>query len=112
MKTRHAHTVTLLSLELLQKEAMKEESVTEEKRTEWITERTKTNPTFTFWEMVKNLETTILAAVRAQRERNLSMYIKCMEYVCYYFFSLDSTFYKRWMPVHSKDTRTLPGKRK
>ena len=36
------------------------------------------------------------------------MYIKCMEYICYYFFTLDSTFYKRWMPVYIKYMRTLP----
>ena len=108
MKTRHAHIVTLLALEILQNDAMVEEGVSPENREEWITERTKVNPTFTFWEIVKNLEIMILSAVRGIRERNHHLYINCMEYVCYYFFSLDSTNYKRWMPVNIKDLRTLP----
>ena len=108
MKTRHAHTVTLMALELLQREAMKEDAVPVDKKLEWVAERTKDNPTFLFWEITKNLELMILNAVRGLREKNLDLYIDCMEYVSYYFFSLDSTNYKRWMPVHIRDMRTLP----
>ena len=71
MKTRNAHITTVLALKYLQKEAMTDDSVTEEKKATWITERTKDNPTFLFWEVVKNLETMILTLVRAQRGRNL-----------------------------------------
>ena len=48
MKTQHAHTVTLLALEILQKDAVIEENVPPEDRDKWIVERSKMNPTFTF----------------------------------------------------------------
>ena len=108
MKTRHAHTVTLVALELLQREAMVEDTVSFEKKARWIAERSHNNPTFTYWEITKNLELSILSAVRGLREKNLELYADSMEYVCYYFFTLDSTNYKRWMPVHIRDIRTLP----
>ena len=108
MKTRHAHTVTLMALELLQREAMVEDVVDFEKKAKWISERSQNNPTFMYWEITKNLELWILSAVRGLREKNLKLYTDSMEYVCYYFFSLDSTNYKRWMPVHIRDMRTLP----
>ena len=56
----------------------------------------------------REFELMILSAVQSLREKNLKMYIDYMEYVCHYFFSLDNTNYKRRMPVHIKDMRTLP----
>ena len=53
---------------------------------------------------MKNLEIIILSAVRGIRERNHHLYINCMKYI----FALDRTSYKRWMPIHIKDLRSLP----
>ena len=86
MKTRHAHTVTLVALELLQREAMNEDAVPLERKMEWIAQRSENNPTFLFWEITKNLEMMILSAVRGLREKNLKLYIDCMEYICFYLF--------------------------
>ena len=65
-------------------------TVTDENKMKWIIERTKENPTFMFWQIVKTLEIMILTSVRVQRERNLDLYIQCLEYICYFFFSLDT----------------------
>ena len=56
---------------------------------EWIAERTQNNRTFLFFRNNEEFETYGLSAVRGLKEKNFQMYIDCMEYVCYYVFTLD-----------------------
>ena len=77
-RTRHAHQLTLLTLQNLQQEAFMqfENSVSvDERRKDML----KQSPTFMFWDLILRYETLILIFIRAHRERNLSLYVEVLE---------------------------------
>ena len=107
-RTRHAHQVTLLTLQKLQREAfLKSESNLSE--TAWRNDMLKKSPTFMFWDLILRYETLILIFVRAHREKNFTLYVHVLEELTPLFFALDHVNYARWMPVHIRDMKHLPG---
>ena len=54
-------------------------------------------------------ETLILIFVRAERERNISLYLEVLEELMHLFFALDHVNYAQWTPVHIRDMNFLPG---
>ncbi len=98
-RTRHAHQLTLLTLQKLQQEAfMKFEGGTSAE--DWRKDMLKRSPTFMFWDLIMRYETLILIFIRAHRERNFSLYVKVLEKRTPLFFALDHVNYSWWMPVH------------
>ena len=67
------------------------------------------SPTFMYWDLVLKYETLILIFIRAHRERNFHLYVQVLEKLTPLFFALDHVNYARWMPVHIKDMKSLPG---
>ena len=107
-RTRHAHQVTLLTLQKLQRDAFlqSEDYVSEET---WRSDMLKRSPTFMFWDLILRYETLILIFVRAHREKNFPLYVHVLEELTPLFFALDHVNYSRWMPVHIRDMKNLPG---
>ncbi len=73
-QTRHAHQVTLLTLQKLQREAFLKigSNLSEEA---WRSDMLKKSPTFMFWDLILRYETLILIFVRAHREKNFPLYV-------------------------------------
>ena len=107
-RTRHAHQVTLLTLQKLQREAFVQ-SESNLSKAAWRNDMLKKSPTFMFWDLVLRYETLILIFVRAHREKNFSLYVQVLEELTPLFFALDHVNYSRWMPVHIRDMKNLPG---
>ncbi len=107
-RTRHAHQVTLLTLQKLQREAFLKigSNLSEEA---WRSDMLKKSPTFMFWDLILRYETLILIFVRAHREKNFPLYVHVLEELTSLFFALDHVNYSRWIPVHIRDMKHLCG---
>ena len=88
-RTRHAHQLTLLTLQKLQQEAFMqfENSASAD---DWRKDMLKRSPTFMFWDLIMRYETLILIFIRAHRERNFSLYVEVLEKLILLFFCLRS----------------------
>ena len=106
-RTRHAHQVTLLTLQKLQKEAF-QLSESNQCETAWRDDMQKKSPTFMYWDLILRYETLILIFIRAHREKNFPLYVEVLEKLTPLFFALDHVNYSRWMPVHIRDMKCLP----
>ena len=103
---RHAHQVTALALQKLKMEAFSQ--CTEEMTlTAWEAAK-KPSPTFFFWDLILRLETFVLLAVRAHRQRNFHLCVQVLEELVPLFFVLDHVNYARWTPIHIRDMKSLP----
>ncbi|XP_068756859.1 uncharacterized protein [Montipora capricornis] len=69
----------------------------------------KTSPTYKFWDMIMQMELKVLAFVKAHRENNFSLYVESLESLAPWSFTLDHTNYARWLPIHIRDMKCLPG---
>ena len=68
-RTRHAHQLTLLTLQKLQQEAfMQFEGDTSAEA--WKQDMLKRSPTFMYWDLITRYEILILIFIRAHREKN------------------------------------------
>lgn len=108
---RHAHQVTLLTLYNLKKEAflhLAGENAEFSMMCSWENEMVKRSPTFLFWNTIMKYEILILTFVRAERERNFSLYVEVLEELVHLFFALDHVNYAQWTPVHIRDMKCLP----
>ena len=106
-RTRHAHQLTLLTLQKLQQEAfMLFEGDTSAE--DWRKDMLKRSPTFMFWDLIMRYETLIMIFIRAHREKKFSLYVEVLEKLTPLFFALDHVNYSRWMPVHIRDMKSLP----
>ena len=106
-QTRHAHQVTLLTLQKLQKKAFLL-SESNEPEVLWRNNMCEKSPTFMYWDLILRYEMLILIFVRAHREKNLPFYVKVLEKLMPLFFALDHVNYSRWTPVHIRDMKFLP----
>ena len=52
--------------------------------------------------MFLQLQLTILSLVQSCKEQNFSQYIECLKALALWFFSLNRTNYRTWLPVHIK----------
>ncbi|KAL9968945.1 hypothetical protein ACROYT_G021097 [Oculina patagonica] len=75
----------------------------------WHDGMIKNSPTYKFWFLIMQMELTVLAFVKAHRENNLSLYVEALESLAPWFFALDHTNYARWLPIHIRDMKCLPG---
>ena len=101
-RTRHAHQVTLLTLQKLQKEAFIH-SESNESEVVWRNNMCQKSPTFMYWDFILRYETLILIFVRAHREKKFLLYAQVLEKLPPLFFALDHVNYSRWIPVHIRD---------
>ena len=62
-----------------------------------------------FWDFILRYESLIWIFVRAHREKNFSLYVEVLEKLTPLFFALDHVNYSRWVPVHIRDMKCLPG---
>ncbi len=106
-RTRHAHQVTVLTLQKLQHEAFMQ-SGCDESGEAWVSKMCERSPTFKYWNLILKYETLILIFVRAHRESNFPLYVEVLEKLVPLFFALDHINYSRWLPVHIRDMRILP----
>lgn len=108
-RTRHAHQVTLLALHHLQQEAFRLSAApSDERSTNAWKENMLKCPTFLYWDQIMRYETLILIFIKAQREKNFTLYVEVLEELIPMFFALDHVNYSRWMPVHIRDMKSLP----
>ena len=108
--TRHAHQVTHLAIQNLQREAflLSKRTNTKESSKTWKNEMQCKSPTIAYWNLTMRYQILILLFVRAHRERNFSLYVEVLEELVPLFFALDHINYTRWVPVHIRDMRSLP----
>ena len=106
-RNRHAHYITLLTLQKLQQEAFMEFQGNASAEA-WRNGLLKRSPTFMYWDLIMRHETLILIFIRAHGEKNFPLYVQILEKLTPLFFALDHVNYSRWMPVHLKDMKSLP----
>lgn len=73
-------------------------------------ERCQSSPQFKYWDIVLNLELTLLQFVRSERTANFDLYVETLTLFLPWFFALDMTNYARWASVHVRDLANLPEK--
>ena len=105
-RTEYGHQVTAGVLFSLKSKAF-EDNGTSESHEQWVSRREEESMQFKYWNMVLRLEMMILCLVRSFREHNFSKYIECLKALAPWFFALNRTHYKRWLPVHLKDMADL-----
>lgn len=106
-RTRHAHQLTCVALEKLQKEAFQVASC-ECSFDEWRRDMIEKSPTFQYWDSILYLELLILTFIRAHREKNFPLYVEALEAIVGYFFVFDHYNYARWVTIHIRDMLSLP----
>ena len=106
-RTRHAHQVTVITLQKLQQEAYLQ-SKTTNSYLAWKDGMCNSSPTFMYWDFILRYEKLILIFIAAHRERNFLLYVEIMEKLTPLFFALDHVNYAWWMPVHIRDMKCLP----
>ena len=112
-KTRRAHEITAAALYILQQSAYdhyKAALSTSEVPLEfsaWCGKMASTQPQFSFWSQVLELEILILEIVRATREGNFNSYVETITALMPWMFALDHVNYARWLSVHVRDMATL-----
>ena len=94
-QTRHAHQITLLTLHKLQKKASLQLG-SSESEIKWRNNMCQKSPTFMFWDFIVRYESLILIFVRANREKNFSLYVEVLEKLTPLFIALDCVNYSRW----------------
>ena len=108
-RTRHVHQVTLLTLHNLQQEALK---LSADPNDACLANAWRENmlkyPTFFFWNLIMKYQTLILIFIKAQREKNFTLYVEVLEELVPLFFALNHPNYARWLPVHIRDMKSLP----
>lgn len=110
-KTRRAHQITAVALHKLQQIAFAKLNGQhdDEEFQKWHDGMIKNSPTYKFWFMIMQMELTVLVFVKAHRENNFSLYVEALESLAPWFFALDHTNYARWLPIHIRDMKCLPG---
>lgn len=109
-KTRHAHQVTVASLNILMNKAYIqycEDTSVPMAFDMWKTNMEKKSPTFKFWSLTIKFQVKVLMYVRSIRERNFDMYRSALTNLVPLFFSLDHPNYSRWISVHINDMYLL-----
>lgn len=66
------------------------------------------SPTFQYWDTILNIEVMDLIFVRAHREENFPLCVEVPKVIVPWFFALDNHNYARWIPIHTRDTESLP----
>ena len=112
-KKRRAHEITAATLYVLQQSAYdhyKAALPTSEAPLEfnaWCGKMASTQPQFTFWSQVLELEILILEIVRATREGNFNSYVESITALMPWMFALDHVNYARWLSVHVREMAPL-----
>ena len=67
---------------------------------------------YKFWDMIMQMALKALAFVKAHRENNFSLYVhvEALKSLAPWSFALDHTNYARWLPIHIRDMKCLPGR--
>ena len=65
-------------------------------------------PSFQFWDLVLEYEILVMIFVRAHHVKDFQLYIESLEALTPWFFALDHINYARWVPIHIRDTKSLP----
>ena len=112
-KTRRAHEITAAALYVLQQSAYDhyKAALPTSKAplgfNAWCGKMASTQPQFTFWSQLLELEILILEIVRATREGNFNSYVASITALMPWMFALDHVNYARWLSVHVRDMATL-----
>jgi len=109
-KTRPGHQITVAALYKLQHAAFEELNgqQDEEEFQKWHDGMIKASLTYTFWNMIMQMELKALAFVKAHRENNFALYVEALESLAPWSFALDHTNYAMWLPIHIRDMNCLP----
>lgn len=74
---------------------------------EWRLEKSDQIPQFKYWDLVLNLELTVLQFIRSIRTGDFKLYLHSIRALLPWFFSLDHANYSRWLSVHLRDLVNL-----
>lgn len=107
-RTRHAHQVTCVALDSLQRQAFQKDELNGSSFEVWKENMIRKSPTFQYWDTILSIEMLILVFIRAHRENNFPLYVEALEAIVGYFFAFDRYNYARWVPVHIRDMTSLP----
>ena len=106
-RTRYAHEVSLMGLEILKQRAYSRHCSSvhgpPESYEMWATHSSNENPTFRFWCMVMNLELLMCRFIRSLREGNFHLYVQVCDELFAWFHVMDHINYARWLPVHVRN---------
>lgn len=109
-RTRHAHQVTAAALYILQQKAYSnykdacDENLSFE---QWSRRMEKQQPQFAYWNLVLQLQLTVLDLVHAMRSADFQKYLETLVLLMPWMFALDRTNYARWLSVHIRDMQKL-----
>ena len=110
-RSRYACQVTAAVLYFLLKKAYAEDEIRNNiDFDDWCHIREKESCQFKFWYTVLQLQVNILCLIRSFRESSFQSYIKSLQVLAPWFFLLNRTHYKRWLPFHIKDMLELSKK--
>ena len=112
-RTRRAHKITASVLYVLQQSAydhykatLPASEVPLEFNT-WCVKMVSTQPQFSFWSQVLELEILIFQIVRAIREGNFNSFVESITARMQWLFALHHVNYARWLSVHVRDMATF-----
>ena len=105
-KTARAHQVTACALYKLRQDAYDkaEGDITFEM---WSLDRRSASAQFKLWELILNIELTILTWDRSIHEGNFPLYVETLSALQWIFHALDHHHYARATAVHLRDMSTL-----
>lgn len=100
-RTRYAHEVSLVALNVLLFEKFENAEDREESDyMQWVEIKRKESPQFEFWTTAMELEAILLQFVKSLRTADFDEYVSVMEGMCPWYLVTDHTHYGRWLPVH------------
>ena len=74
---------------------------------DWIKQQRDKEPQFLFWHQILELESLVLAHVKASRTGNFELYMITMEHLMAWVFGTDQLHYSRNLPVHLRDLYSM-----
>ena len=107
-RTRYAHQVSLVSLNVMFQEAYSDYATdvgVPEAFPIWMAEMKEQWPNFAFWCMVMDSFSVALSGRFAREISNF--YLEVLHELCVWFHALDHTHYARWLPVYLRDMHLL-----
>ena len=73
----------------------------------WSNLQAKKHPQFKYWDNTLHLELLLLEYVKSLRTGDFQLYVKTIQKIAPWMFSLDHHNYARYLPVHIRDMMTL-----
>ena len=97
-RSRYAHQLSLASLYVLARDAFNEQTA-QASSDDWKLELSSKSVNAKYWFTVIELEILLFMFIKSLRDADFELYVRCVQDILPWMFSMDHIHYSRWMSV-------------